>query len=66
MRIDDIQPHINPNRHIDGEALARAARNPKHLKRLVEILRRNGASDRDIVQAMARARTVISALRLRR
>jgi hypothetical protein len=49
---------------LDGEALARAYRQPHHFKRLVEILRRNGASDGDIVRAMARAPTVISPLRV--
>jgi hypothetical protein len=49
---------------LDGEALARAYRHPHHFKRLVEILRRNGASDGDIVRAMARTPTVISPLRV--
>jgi hypothetical protein len=53
----------NSGIELDGEALARAYRNPDRFKRLVEILRRNGASDADIVKAMARARTLLSALR---
>src|SRR5262245_2842515 len=40
---------------IDGEALARAFRNPRRFEKLVEILRRNGASDRAILAAMARS-----------
>jgi hypothetical protein len=64
MQITDVYPKNNST--LDGEALARAARHPRRLKALVEILRRNGASDRDIVQAMVRAKTVISALRVPR
>jgi hypothetical protein len=48
---------------LDGEALARAYPNPSRFKKLVEMLRRNGASDADIVKAMARAKTIISPLR---
>jgi len=53
----------NSGIELDGQALARAYANPTRFKRLVEILRRNGASDADIVRAMARAKTVISPLR---
>jgi len=49
--------------YLDGEALARVYRNPARFKKLVEILKRNGASDADIVKAMARAKTIISPLR---
>ena len=67
MQINDAYPKNNPNQtRLDGEALARARRNPRRFDKLVEILRRNGASDRDIVQAMAHAKTVISALRVLR
>jgi hypothetical protein len=55
-----------PHPHVDGEELARAARNRQDFATLVRRLRRDGASDRDIVQALARAKTVISALRVRR
>jgi len=49
---------------LDGEALARAFRNPRRFEKLVEILRHNGASDRDVLAAMARAKTTISPLRV--
>jgi hypothetical protein len=49
---------------LDGEVLARAYPNPHRFKKLVELLRHNGVSDADIVRAMARAKTVISALRV--
>jgi hypothetical protein len=48
--------------HVDGEELARAARNRQDFATLVRRLRRDGAS----AQALARAKTVISALRVRR
>jgi len=50
----------------DSEALARVYNNPRRFKKLVEILKRNGASDADIVRALARAKTLISALRVNR
>lgn len=51
--------------HIDAEALARAFRgNPCRFEKMVKILRRNGASDGDIVRAMSRATTLISPLRV--
>jgi hypothetical protein len=46
--------------------LARVYNNPRRFKKLVEILKRNGASDADIVRALARAKTLISALRVNR
>jgi len=52
------------NIELDGEALARAYNNPRRFKKLVEILKRNGASDADIVRAMAGAKTLISAVRV--
>jgi hypothetical protein len=54
------------NIELDGEALCRAFRYPSRFEKLVEILRRNGASDGDIVRAMARATTLISAVRVHR
>jgi len=51
---------------LDGEALARVYNSPRRFKKLVEILKRNGASDADIVRALARAKTLISALRVNR
>jgi hypothetical protein len=62
---DTNQPLPN-SIELDGEALARAYRHPRHFEKLVEILKRNGASDGDIVKAMARATTLISALRVHR
>src|SRR5262249_10914076 len=54
---------INPTdaeiKRIDGEQLCREKRSPRRFKKLVEVLRANGASDRAIAQAMAAARTVI-------
>ena len=48
---------------IDGEALARAYHNPSLFKDMVEKLRRKGAADRDILRAMASAKTLTNALR---
>ena len=56
----------NSRIEVDGEALARVYNNPRRFKKLVEILKRNGASDADIVRALARAKTLISALRVNR
>jgi vancomycin permeability regulator SanA len=51
---------------LDGEALARAYNSPRRFKKLVDILKRNGASDGDIVRALAGVKTLISALRVNR
>jgi len=65
MTSTQAKSHETPNSGIelDGEALARAYRNPDRFQRLVEILKRHGATDADIVRAMARANTMCSPLR---
>jgi hypothetical protein len=65
MMSHESQDHIE-RLQIDGEALARAYPNPRHFKKLVERLKRHGASDGDIVRALAGAKTLISALRVNR
>lgn len=55
-----------PSIEIDGEALARAYNSPRRFKKLVDIFKRNGATDRDIVNALAGVKTLISALRVNR
>ena len=50
---------------IDGEHLARAARNPARLSKAVWKLRGHGFTEREILQALVNAKTVISPLRFR-
>lgn len=50
---------------IDGEYLARAARNPARLSKAVWKLRGHGFTEREILQALVNAKTVISPLRFR-